>query len=205
MAGWNVDSRSPICWRQPFGDCRMIRFKCWQTAALQTTAHDHQEGQGLWHCQTIEKTSLMTTNHSVPIWIEVANRYMHRYTSQGIYALPSTQGWYKFWFCWRRIFSLKHYPLQRHLRHRIIACRIKHPHILLTCRSTSPKETGAEAASCSAECQVTRSWGILLDSSKCSGEGSRDAEIQNMQEELLGGWLIRKHPPLPKVVTTTPV
>jgi hypothetical protein len=26
----------------------------------------------------------MTTNHSLPIWIEVANRYMHRYTSQGI-------------------------------------------------------------------------------------------------------------------------
>ncbi len=145
MTRWNVDSRSPICWRQPFSHCRMTRFKWWQTAALQTTAHDHQEGQGLWHCQTIEKTSLMTTNHSLPIWIEVANRYVHRYTSQGTYALHSTQGWYKFWFCWRRIFSLKHYPLQRHLRHRIIACRIKHPHILLTCRSTSnliPRKQG---------------------------------------------------------------
>ncbi len=141
MAGWNVDSRSPICWRQPFSDCRMTRFKWWQTAVLQTTAHDHQEGQGLWHCQT----SLMTTNHSLPIWIEVANRHLHRYTSQGTYVLHSTQGLYKFWFCWRRIFSLKHYPLQRHLPHSIIACRIKHPHILLTCRSTSnliPRKQG---------------------------------------------------------------
>ncbi len=202
MAGLNVDSRSPICWRQPFSDCRMTRFKWWQTAALQTTAHDHQEGQALWLCQTIEKTSLMTTNLSLPIWIEVANRYVHRYTSQGTYVLHSTQGWYKFWFCWRRIFSLKHYPLQRHLRHCLQNKTPSYsPHLQIHLKP-DPKETGAEAASCSTECQATRSWGILLDSSKCSGEGSRDAEIQNMQEKLLGGWLIRKHPPLPKAVTT---
>ncbi len=54
----------------------------------------------------------------------------------------------------------KHYPLQRHLPHGIFACRIKHPHILLTCRSTLnliPRKQGLELH---LVLQNVKQWGL---------------------------------------------